>query len=244
MTAWLLLDLSGSVDFGSKDVTKLSVSAGFVAVLARVLTRSGNRVGAMLYGTRVDTVLPPRLSRKHVLNLMRLMRSRPRESGSGGGTSLSELLGAAAGTIKRRSLVLVVSDFISQPGWEGALSRLAQRHEVVAVRLFDPLEMTLPELGLVTVEDAETGEQLFIDTSDPAFRQRYAAEAEAREAALREALAHAGADTLELSTDDDLLESMMRFAALRRQRGRLKVGGRYPAHLRSDTPQQVAGALS
>ena len=244
MTAWFLLDLSGSVDFGSSDVTKLSVSSGFVATMARVLTRHGNRVGAMLYGTRVDTVLPPRLSRQHVLNLMRLMRSRPGDDGRGSGTSLADLLNAAAGTIKRRSLVLVVSDFISQPGWEDALSRLAQRHEVVAVRLYDPLEMALPELGLVTVEDAETGEQLFIDTSDPAFRQRYEAEAEAREAALRDALAHAGADTLELSTEDDLLESMLRFAAMRRQRGRLKIGGRWPSHLRSDAAPQVAGALS
>ena len=241
MSAWFLLDLSGSVDFGSSDVTKLSVSSGFVATMARVLTRHGNRVGAMLYGTRVDTVLPPRLSRQHVLNLMRLMRSRPRDTAAGGGTSLADLLNAAAGTIKRRSLVLVVSDFISQPGWEDTLARLAQRHEVVAVRLFDPLEMALPELGLVTVEDAETGEQLFIDTSDPGFRKRYEAEAEAREAALREALAHAGADTLELSTDDDLLESMLRFAAMRRQRGRLKLGGRWPAHLRSDA-SAVAGA--
>jgi len=244
MTAWFLLDLSGSVDFGSSDVTKLSVSSGFVATMARVLTRHGNRVGAMLYGTRVDTVLPPRLSRQHVLNLMRLMRSRPGDDGRGSGTSLADLLNGAAGTIKRRSLVLVVSDFISQPGWEAALSRLAQRHEVVAVRLYDPLEMALPELGLVTVEDAETGEQLFIDTSDPAFRKRYEAEAEAREAALRDALAHAGADTLELSTEDDLLESMLRFAALRRQRGRMKIGGRWPAHLRSNTAPQVAGALS
>jgi uncharacterized protein (DUF58 family) len=244
MTAWFLLDLSGSVDFGSSDVTKLSVSSGFVATMARVLTRHGNRVGAMLYGTRVDTVLPPRLSRQHVLNLMRLMRSRPGDDGRGSGTSLADLLNAAAGTIKRRSLVLVVSDFISQPGWEDALARLAQRHEVVAVRLYDPLEMALPELGLVTVEDAETGEQLFIDTSDPAFRKRYQAEAEAREAALRDALAHAGADTLELSTEDDLLESMLRFAALRRQRGRLKIGGRWPAHLRSNAEPQVAGALS
>ena len=243
MSAWFLLDLSGSVDFGSSDTTKLAVSCGFVAVMARVLTRHGNRVGAMLYGTRVDTVLPPRLSRQHVLNLMRLMRSRPRDTAAGGGTSLADLLNAAAGTIKRRSLVLVVSDFISQPGWEDTLARLAQRHEVVAVRLFDPLEMALPELGLVTGEDAETGEQLFIDTSDPGFRKRYEAEAEAREAALREALAHAGADTLELSTDDDLLESLLRFAALRRQRGRLKVGGRWPAHLRGEAPQ-VAGALS
>ncbi len=243
MTAWFLLDLSGSVDFGSADVTKLAVSTGFVALLARVLTRHGNRVGAMLYGTRVDTVLPPRLSRLHVLNLMQRMRKRPQDKAVGGGTSLADLLNAAAGTIKRRSLVLVVSDFISQPGWEDALARLAQRHEVVAVRLFDALEMALPELGLVTVEDAETGEQLFIDTADPAFRKRYAAEAEAREAALREALSRAGADTLELSTADDLLESMLRFAAMRRQRSRLKVPGRWPAHLRGAAAEPV-GALA
>ena len=88
------------------------------------------------------------------------------------------------------------------------------------------------------------GEQLFIDTSDPGFRARYAAEADAREAALRGALGRAGADTLELSTDDDLLEAMLRFAALRRQRGRIKVGGRFPSHLRPDAAAPVAGALS
>jgi uncharacterized protein (DUF58 family) len=242
-SAWFLLDLSGSVDFGSNDVTKLSVSTGFVALLARVLTRHGNRVGAMLYGTRVDTVLPPRLSRLHVLNLMQRMRARPRRGAAGTGTALADLLNAAAGTLKRRSMVLVVSDFISAPGWEDALARLALRHDVVAVRLFDALEMALPELGLVTVEDAETGEQLFIDTSDPAFRRRYAVEAEAREAALRESLARAGADTLELSTDDDLLEAMLRFAALRRQRSRLKVPGRWPAHLRN-APLQADGVAA
>ncbi len=240
MSAWFLLDLSGSVDFGSGDVTKLSVSTGFVALLARVLTRHGNRVGAMLYGRHVDSVLPPRLSRLHVLNLMRQMRSRPASAAGGTGTALADLLNAAAGTMKRRSLVLVVSDFISEPGWETALARLAQRHEVVAVRLFDPLEMVLPELGLVTVEDAETGEQLFIDTADPGFRARYADEAEAREAALRNALARAGADTLELSTQDDLLEAMLRFAVMRRQRGRLKVGGRWPSHLRGPAGETAA----
>jgi uncharacterized protein (DUF58 family) len=175
----------------------------------------------------------------HVLNLLRCMRERPREAGHGAGTSLADLLGAAAGTMKRRALVLVVSDFISLPGWEDALARLSQRHEVVAVRLYDAAEMALPEIGLVTVEDAETGEQLFLDTADPAFRKRYAAEAEAREAALRAALARSGADTLELATDDDLLESMLRFAAMRRQRGRLKVGGRWPAHLRDDAREDA-----
>jgi uncharacterized protein (DUF58 family) len=245
LTAWFLLDLSGSVDFGSNDVTKLAVSTGFVALLARVLTRHGNRVGALLYGTKVDTVLPPRNSRLHVLNLLQRMRARPRDPQATGGTSLTDLLGSAAGMIKRRSLVLVVSDFISQPGWEDALARLAQRHEVIAVRLFDALEMALPELGLVTVEDAETGEQLFIDTADPAFRKRYAAEAEARETALRHALAHSGVDTLELSTHDDLLEAMLRFAAMRRQRGRLKVPARWPASVRGGVdPRTTEGVAA
>jgi uncharacterized protein (DUF58 family) len=245
LTAWFLLDLSGSVDFGSSDVTKLTVSAGFVTALARLLTRRGNRAGAVFYGSRVDTVLPPGTSRLHVLNLLQRMRA-PRPTAApaarrgagpapapapGAGTSLAELLATAEGVMRQRSLVFVVSDFISTPGWEPVLARLAQRHDVVAVRLFDPLEMALPEIGLVTVEDAETGEQLFIDSADPAFRARYAALAEQQEAALREALGRSGADTLELATDDDLLDALLRFCDLRRQRARLKVPARLAGHL-------------
>lgn len=243
LTAWFLLDLSGSIDFGSSDVTKLSVSAGFVTALARLLTRRGNRVGAVFYGSRVDTVLPPGTSRLHVLNLLQRMRAPrpgaapvgrrgPRPAAApGAGTSLTELLATAEGVIRQRSLVFVVSDFISTPGWEPVLARLTQRHDVVAVRLFDPLEMALPEIGLVTVEDAETGEQLFIDSADPAFRARYAALAEQQEAVLREALGRSGADTLELATDDDLLDALLRFCDLRRQRARLKVPARLAGHL-------------
>ena len=227
LTCWFLLDLSGSVDFGSGEVTKLAVSTGFVAALARVLTRHGNRVGALLYGSQVDTVLPPGSTRLHVLNLLTRMRQpRPAAPGPRSGTSLAALLRAAEGTLRRRSLVFVVSDFISAPGWEAPLSRLALRHEVVAVRLFDPLEMALPEIGLVTVEDAETGEQLLIDSADPGFRARYEAVAQAREQELRDKLATSGVDTLELATDDDLLQALLRFADLRRQRARLKTPAR------------------
>jgi len=232
LTAWFLLDLSGSVDFGSDEVTKLAVSAGFVAALARVITRHGNRAGALLYGHEVDTVLPPGASRTHVLELLQRMRA-PRPPVKGGrGTALYDLLATADGVMRRRSLVFVVSDFISAPGWEDALGRLAQRHDVVAVRLFDPLEMALPDVGLVTLEDAETGEQLFVDATDPDFRARYAALAEAAEARLAEAFARAGVDMLELATDDDLLGALLRFADLRRQRvfGRRAPPLR-PAHL-------------
>jgi uncharacterized protein (DUF58 family) len=239
MTAWFLLDLSGSVDFGSGDVTKLAVSSGFVATLARVITRHGNRAGAVLYGQRVDTVLPPRTSRAHVLELLARMRM-PRAQAAPGvrpaGTQLAELLRMADGVMTRRSLVFVVSDFISAPGWADALARLARRHEVVAVRLWDPMEMALPDVGLVTVEDAETGEQLFIDAADPAFRERYAGIAEQQEAELFEQLGRSGADVIELATDDDLLQALLRLSDLKRQRARVAGPRRAPAELQRAAP--------
>jgi uncharacterized protein (DUF58 family) len=248
LTAWFLLDLSGSVDFGSGDVTKLAVSTGFVATLARVITRHGNRAGALLYGSHVDTVLPPRSSRAHVLELLARMRAprpkpkpgaRPAEA-RGSGTSLAELLKLADGVMTRRSLVFVVSDFISTPGWQEALARLSRRHEVVAVRLWDPMEMALPDVGLVTIEDAETGEQLFIDAADPAFRERYATMAEQQEAALFDGLARAGCDVIELATDDDLLQSLLRLSDLRRQRARQPGLRRGPAMLQRALPSAAA----
>ncbi len=231
LTVWFALDLSGSLDFGSGATTKLAVSAGFVGALARVFSRHGNRVGALFYGSEVDDVLMPGASRLHVLTLLARM-TKPRRVPKGGrGTALADLLQATAGVVRRRSLVFVVSDFISAPGWHEALARLARRHEVVAVRLYDAAEMALPDVGLVTVEDAETGEQLLVDAADPGFRARYAEIAEREEAALRAALGSAGVDALELATDDDLLDALLRFADLRRRRARLKSSPRVAAHL-------------
>lgn len=238
MAAWFVLDLSRSVDFGSGTRTKRDISAGFVGVLARLLTRHGNRVGALVYGHSLDAVLPPRSGRDHVLRLLHLMAQRsavspprmPHTSGgkqhkasktassTGGMTRLADLLNAAAALMPRRSTVFVVSDFLSEPGWEKPLGRLAERHEVVAVRLFDPLELALPDLGLVPLTDAETGEQLWVDTHDAGFRRRFSRIAADRETALREALARAGVDALELSTEDDLVQAILRFSKLRKHR--------------------------
>ncbi len=229
MAAWFLLDLSPSVDFGSGSQRKRQVSAEFVAVLARMLTRHGNRVGAMLYGSGLDTVIPARGGRPHVLHLLHAMQARPAQ-GEAGPTRLRDLLDGAAALLKRRSTVFVVSDFISEPGWERALGLLAQRHEVVAVRVLDPLELQLPDLGLLTLRDAETGEQMLVDTHDAGFRKRFARIAAQRESELREALAQAGVDALELSTDADLVDAMVRFTEMRKRRSRLSAGS-LPAHL-------------
>ncbi|MEC5384358.1 DUF58 domain-containing protein [Uliginosibacterium sp. H3] len=230
VTAWFLLDLSPSVDFGSQDTHKRAVSAEFVTVLARLLTRHGNRIGALLYGSEVDTVIPAGAGRRHILHILHSMLNRPKAKPSAA-TDLQTLLRSAAQIIPRRSLVFVVSDFISTPGWDKPLAQLVQRHEVVAVRLYDPLEMDMPDLGMVVMQDAETGEQLFVDTSDAGFRRRFAAAAERRENTLRDNFAKVGVDALELCTDDDLADALLRFADLRKRRSQLAAGGSLPAHL-------------
>ena len=239
VTAWFLLDLSPSLDFGSSEAKKRTVSAEFVAVLARILTRHGNRVGALLYGASVDTVIPARSGRRQVLHILHKMLARP-ELARSDATDLGDLLRTALQVMKRRSLVFIVSDFITRPGWAKPLALLAQRHEVVAVRLYDPLEMELPDLGLVVVQDAESGEQLFVDTHDRGFRKRFAKVAARREAELRAALRQAGVDALELSTDTDLGDAIMRFADLRKRRSQLAAGGSLPQHLKDNREVSMA----
>ena len=235
VTAWFLLDLSPSVDFGSQEVKKRSVSTEFVTVLARLLTRHGNRVGALFYGSDVDTVIPARSGRRHVLHILHRLLNRPPPARSAA-TNLKDLLETAFQVMRRRSVVFVVSDFISAPGWAAPLAHLAQRHEIVAVRVYDPLERELPDLGLLVIQDSETGEQLFVDTHDRGFRKRFAAAAERREKEVRTAFREAGVDALELATSDDLVDAILRFADLRKRRSQLAGGGALPAHLEPSLP--------
>ncbi|MBS1213711.1 MAG: hypothetical protein H6R26_2328 [Proteobacteria bacterium] len=230
VTAWFLLDLSPSVSFGSEQVEKRSVAIEFVTLLARLLSRHGNPVGALFYGDRVDTVIPARGGRRHVLHILSRMLSRPERRRSAA-TNLKDLLQTGRQVIPRRSLVFVVSDFISTPGWKEPLALLARRHEIVAVRLYDPLEMELPDLGLLVFQDSETGDLEWVDTGDRAFRKRFAAAAGRREDALRSAFGDAGVDALELCTTDDLVDAILRFADLRKRRRQLSAGGSLPQHL-------------
>jgi uncharacterized protein (DUF58 family) len=239
VSAWFLLDLSASVDFGSSAKRKRAVSQDFVTVLARLLTRHGNRIGAILYGDKVDTVIPARGGRRQVLHLLHRMTTRA-ETPRSQGTKLQDLLTHAMSIVPRRSLMFVVSDFISEPGWGKALGHLAKRHETIAVRLYDPLERVLPDLGMVIVEDSETGEQLFVDTHDRGFRRRFAEAAERRENEVRDALVRAGVDALELATDDDITGAIMRFADLRKRRSQLAVGGGLPKHIEARRVVPVA----
>jgi uncharacterized protein (DUF58 family) len=217
ITAWFLLDLSPSVDFGTVQNQKRTMLIDFVATIARLLTRHGNRVGAIFYGSRVERTIPARGGRMQVLRLVNDLLKRPALP-KAPFTSLAPLIEGGLHAIKQRALVFVVSDFISAPGWEKPLKLLSHRHEVLAIRLWDPRELELPDIGPIIMEDAETGEQLYVDTHDKKFRRRFYEAARRREVALAEAFKRSGVDALSLSTEDDLVRALVRFAALRRQR--------------------------
>ncbi|HLE91839.1 MAG TPA: DUF58 domain-containing protein [Anaerolineales bacterium] len=219
ITAWFLLDVSPSVDFGAVHNQKRTVLMNFVAVVARLLTRHGNRVGAMMFGSTgtVQHTVPPRGGRIQVLRLINDMLKQPRLSHAPF-TDLKLFLNGALNTIKRRSLVFVISDFISAPGWEAPLSLLNQRHDVLAIRLWDPREVEMPDIGIVVMQDAETGEQLHVDTHDRKFRQRFFDAAQLRESGLKQSFKRAGVDMLSLSTEEDMVRAIVRFAKQRQGR--------------------------
>jgi len=217
ITAWFLLDLSPSVDFGALRSQKRTVLVDFVTTMARLLTRHGNRVGAIFYDSRIEKVIPARGGRLQVLRLVNdLIKQPPLLKAPF--TNLTQLFEGALNSIKKRSLVFIVSDFISAPGWEHSLNLLNRRHEVLAVRLWDPREVELPDIGPIILEDAETGEQLYVDTHDRKFRARFSEAARQREAKLNQAFKQAGVDALSLSTEEDMVSAIVRFANIRRQR--------------------------
>lgn len=221
ITAWFLLDLTPSMDFGLAHVQRMkrTVLIDFVATLARLLTRHGNRVGAVFFGNRIERTIPPRGGRIQVLRLVNELLKQP-SIPRAPLTNLTPLLENALYAIKRRSLVFIVSDFISEPGWERPLKLLTRRHDVLAIRMWDPRESDMPDVGPIILEDAETGEQLYVDTHDAQFRRRFRDAARRREKVLADAFRRAGVDALSLSTDEDLVRAIVRFATLRRQRRR------------------------
>jgi uncharacterized protein (DUF58 family) len=217
LTAWLLLDRSRSMTFGLAGRTKEQVLYELAATLARLFVRGGNRLGAIVYEGAEWQALPPRQGRNQVLALLRELL-RPVRGGLV--TDLRELLDVAARLARHRSLVVLISDFISEPGWERPLLRLTERHEVVVVRLVDAREYELPDAGPLLVQDAETGEQLLVDSSSPELRRRLLGLAHEQDEAIRRAVARAQVPLHLVSTEDDLVSAFVRMAEAGRGRRR------------------------
>jgi len=209
LTAWLVLDQSASMRYRAAERGKDSVLTDLAVSLARLFTHGGNRVGAILYDNHAHVVIPPKTGRNHVLHLTQLILEGTAGQPDGTVTDLDAMLRLAASTVRRRGLVFVISDFIGEGNWEASLSRLSVKHEVVALRIVDPMELDLPDLGLVLIEDAETGEQLFADTSDPLFQQRLRDQVDAREDAVATSMARAHVSAHRISTEQDVTATLV-----------------------------------
>ena len=215
LTAWLVLDRSASMRVGGPGRGKQDVLTELALVLARLLGRSGNRVGAVLYGSGAARLVRLGTGRHQALRIGRELE-RPVERGTAT-TDLAAMLDTVA-SLARRSLVIAISDFIGTGEWQRPLLRLAHRNEVVAVRVVDAADDILPEAGVIIVEDAETGEQQLVDSADPWFRARFADEVDQREAVLRSGMRRAGVPLHRVETGSDLVESLLAILEQTRRR--------------------------
>ena len=222
LTTWLVLDRSASMVVGGQGRGKHDVLAELALILARLLGRNGNRVGAILYdgGPRAQRaavrsadagttrIVPPRTGRGHALRIGREL-DRTAGSRTPATTNLAAMLDTVA-PLARRCLVVVISDFIGTGEWQRPLIRLAHRNDVVALRVVDDADEALPEVGLIVVEDAETGEQLLVDSADPWFRARFRDGVDEREAGLRAGMRRAGVPLHRVDTRSDLVETLLK----------------------------------
>jgi uncharacterized protein (DUF58 family) len=218
VTAWFLVDLTESMQFGSGEKRKSEQMIEYIALLARIMTKHGNRVGALIYrgGESIAKILPAKNGRQQVLQLIDVLSAKvdlPKQP-----TDLHHFFSKSGSVLKRRSLVFVASDFISKAGWAAALGQLARRHEVVALRSEDALEAEMPDLGLITLQDSETGEQLLVDTHDKNFRNRFASLALERKKQVETLLMKTGVDSLMVGPIDDLVAFALRRRTHRRKR--------------------------
>ena len=196
--AWIVLDASPSMEFGTSDRTKADVAEGVAAVTGRLAGRRGNRLGLVVAGDRVR-LFPPRHGRVGQTQLLRALRAEPCPDGSATAT-LCEALQACERVATRRGLVVVVSDFLGDSAWTAPLGRLAARHAVLAVQVHDPRERELPAIGHVSFRDPETGAERLVNTSDRRVRTAFAAAAAEQSAQLAQAIRRSGAQHVALST--------------------------------------------
>jgi uncharacterized protein (DUF58 family) len=220
ISAWFLLDLTGSMDFASTSQSKRDLMLSFVAIMAKLLIQRGNRIGALILSPTEAAgfkYIPARMGRRHLLHVLHTAQTTG-VSKAPHQTDLNQWLARANGLLKRRSCVFVVSDFMGEFNWAQQMSHLGRRHDTVAARLYDPVEMQLPNAGLMTLQDSESSEQLLLDTANPKFRKRYAQLVEEREMQLQTTFSQSGVDALELSTNEDIAASLLRFSELRKRR--------------------------
>jgi len=225
LSAWLLVDLSPSMRFGTRRQLKRDTAIEFAGVAGYIVTRHGDKVGLLGFPGR-DVFVPPRGGRTHALRIIHALEQVASEDTPVQGMDLAASLRHLGRLLRRRSLVFLVSDFLGPEGWEAPLRELARRHDVIAVWIQDPAERELPDVGGLFVRDPESGEELWVDTSDARLRAAYRELVGRQRGRVEAALKGSRLDVLELSTAEPLVEPLTRFIQFRKRRGRWNLAGR------------------
>jgi uncharacterized protein (DUF58 family) len=218
LETWVVVDLSASLDFGTANCQKRDLAIAGLAAVGHLTVHGGNRLGAVVTtGEQVNRfpAMPGRLAAER---LLRTVVATPRAA-SGRRGDLAAALETLRRPMRRRGLVVVISDFLGDSDWERPLRGLSTRHELLAIEVVDPRELELPDVGLLTVVDPESGQTLEVPTGNAEFRARFAEGAAAQRAEIATALRRAGAGHLQLRTDRDWLMDVVRFVAERRRAG-------------------------
>lgn len=209
LSTWLLVDATPSMDFGTADLEKRELAVAAVAAVGFLTAGAGNRLGAELVTADGVRRFPARTGRAHLIGLLRTLLATPRGAAGGLVPSLADSIDGLHRALRRRGLVVIVSDFLdpapmgAPSPWERAVRRLAVRHQVIAVEVTDPRELELPNVGVLTVVDPETGRRRDVSTGSRRVRERFAAAALEQRESVRAALARAGVAHLPLRTDRD-----------------------------------------
>ncbi|MGI5213591.1 DUF58 domain-containing protein [Plantactinospora sp. CA-290183] len=237
LTTWLLVDSSPSMDFGTAELEKRELAVAAVAAVGFLTAGVGNRLGAYLVDAGGTRRFPARSGRTHLLGLLRTLLATPRGAVGGAAPTLAEAVTSLHRAAPNRGLVVVVSDFLDGlpdgdagvPAWEQPLRRLAVRHQVLAVEVVDPRELELPDVGLITLVDPETGHRREVSTGDRRLRERFAAAAAGQRELVRQAVRRSGAAHLPLRTDRDWTADIVRHVRMQR---RMAGAARVPAGAR------------
>lgn len=224
LESWLVVDTGARMNFGTALCKKRDLALSASAALGFLTARDGNRIGAILAGSGPASVIPAKGTKKHTLRMLTEIHEAPHED-AGGVTDLTDALKRVSGIARRRGLVAIVSDFRVQDGWLDVVRVLAQRHDVLAIEVVDPLERRLPNVGLIAVVDPATGTATELATHKPKVRQAYADAADARSAHIAAELQAARVDHLVLHTDRPWLDDLVQFIAARRHRLGARAGG-------------------
>ena len=228
LDAWLIVDASASLDWGTALMLKREAAIDMASAASSLIARHGSRVGAIVFDANVRRILPPVAGRRGRLHLVGSLDADLSSAPTGAATALAAALWQAVKVIRRPGLLIVISDFLAAGGWQRPMAVLGHRHELVAARVVDPTEMAVPDIGVVTFEDPETGRQLHVDTSDRRLRERFQLAAIEQSLRISTDLKRAHAVQFQITTAQPFLPQLTEY--LRRRSAEVsRRGGAHPA---------------